>query len=42
MRLSVAIDLTAEIRERISEYIASLEREVPGAAAEKWIRPESL
>jgi len=42
MRLFVAIDLTAEIRERIIEYIARLLREVPGAAAEKWVREESL
>ena len=42
MRLFVAIDLTEEIRERIVEYIASVVREVPGAAAEKWVRAESL
>src|SRR5712672_21254 len=42
MRLFVAIDLTAEIRERTIEYIARLLREVPGAAAEKWVRAESL
>src|SRR5436309_1204240 len=42
MRLFVALDLTAEIRERIVEYIARLLREVPDAAAEKWVRAESL
>src|SRR4051812_49082046 len=42
MRLFVAIDLTAEIRERIVEYVAQMVRQVPGAAAEKWVRPESL
>src|SRR5438874_10927517 len=42
MRLFVAIDLSAEIRQRIAEYIARLVREVPGAVAEKWVRGESL
>jgi 2'-5' RNA ligase len=42
MRLFVAIDLSADIRQRIVEYVARLVREVPGAAGEKWVRPESL
>jgi|SRR3954469_3333242 2'-5' RNA ligase len=42
MRLFVAIDLSSDIRQRIVEYIARVVREVPGAAAEKWVRPESL
>jgi RNA 2',3'-cyclic 3'-phosphodiesterase len=42
MRLFVAIDLSAEIRERLIEYITTLVREVPESAAEKWVRPESL
>ncbi len=42
MRLFVAIDLTDEIRHRISEYISQLKRELPAAATTKWVRVESL
>jgi 2'-5' RNA ligase len=41
MRLFVGIDITTEIRERISSYIAGLQREFPSARA-KWVKPESL
>lgn len=42
MRLFVAIDLTDEIRQRISEYITRLQDEFPLAAKAKWVRAESL
>src|SRR6266478_8645142 len=41
MRLFIGIDITDDIRERISKYIAGLQREFPAVAA-KWVKPESL
>jgi 2'-5' RNA ligase len=41
MRLFVGIDITDDIREGISKYIAGLQREFPSITA-KWVRPESL
>ncbi|MEO6119922.1 MAG: RNA 2',3'-cyclic phosphodiesterase [Terriglobales bacterium] len=39
MRLFVGIDISDEIRERISDYMKSLEAAAPGT---KWVRAESL
>jgi 2'-5' RNA ligase len=41
MRLFVGIDITEDIRGRISSYVAGLQREFPAIRA-KWVRPESL
>src|SRR5882762_3533659 len=41
MRLFVGIDITPEIRNRISVYVASLQREFPTVGA-KWVKPELL
>ncbi|MCU1311693.1 MAG: 2,5 ligase [Candidatus Angelobacter sp.] len=41
MRLFVGIDITDDIRERISSYVAGLQREFPAIGA-KWVKPESL
>jgi len=41
MRLFVGIDITEDIRERISSYVAGLQREFPTDRA-KWVKPESL
>ena len=42
MRLFIAIDLADEIRKRISEYIAQLQRDIGAAATVKFVRAESL
>lgn len=39
MRLFVGIDITPEIRERLSVYMRNLEQAAPGT---KWVRAESL
>ena len=39
MRLFVALDLTAEVRERIAEFLNKLRAGYPNA---RWVRPENL